>query len=190
MSKIILASSSPRRLELLAQIGIIPDGVMAADIDETPHKGEKPRELVRRLAISKAQHISNQYQGKTTPLILAADTIVAVGTRILGKPQNAREAAAFMTLLSGRRHRVISGICVIHADGRQSVRIVETIVKVKRLTPSEIESYIASNEWEGKAGAYGIQGPFAMYVKEILGSYTNIVGLCLYNVRQMLGTAL
>ena len=179
---LILASQSPRRVELLSQIGIMPAKIIPADIDETPLAGEKPRQLVERLAQAKAAHISKDYPDH---FILAADTVVAVGVRILGKPENAEQAEAFLRLMSGRRHRVIGGISLITPSGKQINRIAETTVKIKRFTDKEISDYITSAEWQGKAGGYGIQGPFAMYVKELMGSYTNIVGLCLYNTQQM-----
>lgn len=183
-SNLILASASPRRVELLSQIGITPSEIIPADIDETPLKNEKPRQLVERLARAKASHISEQTN--SSGYILAADTVVSLGTKILGKPQDKHQAKEFMVMMSGRRHRVIGGISLITPEGKQISRVVETIVKTKRLTQQEIEDYIASGEWEGKAGGYGIQGRFVMHIKEILGSYTNIVGLCVYNTRQML----
>ncbi len=182
---LILASQSPRRVELLAQMGITPAKIIPADIDETPLKAEKPRQLVERLARAKATHVADHTDNKNH-YILAADTVVAVGTRILGKPENAAQATDFITLLSGRRHRVIGGISLISPQGKHISRVIETAVKVKRLTPQEIDRYIQSGEWDGKAGGYGIQGAFAVYIKEIMGSYTNIVGLCVYNTRQML----
>ena len=183
-SPLILASSSPRRLELLAQIGLTPDQVIAADIDETPLKNEKPRELVERLARQKALKVKELVQDKS--FILAADTGVVIGGKILGKPKDRDEARDFITRMSGRSHDVVGGISLITPDGSQISRVVTTKVKVKRLTKAEIENYISSNEWEGKAGGYGIQGTFAMHIKDILGSYTNIVGLCVYHTRQML----
>ena len=181
---LILASASPRRLELLAQIGITPDQVIAADIDETPLKNEKPRNLVERLACEKAVEVQKPIS--TKPYILAADTVVVMGGKILGKPQDKDEAKAFIGQMSGRSHDVVGGISLIAPDGSRISRVVTTKVKVKRLLEREIESYIDTGEWEGKAGGYGIQGRFAMYIKDILGSYTNIVGLCVYNTRQML----
>lgn len=187
-SKLVLASASPRRLELLEQIGIVPAQVLPADIDETPLKQETPRALVERLAREKGKAIAG-VSDSSDSFILAADTVVALGKRILGKPSNINEAENFLRLLSGRRHRVIGGVSIITPDGKQISRVVETVVKVKRLTDQDISYYLASKEWEGKAGGYGIQGSFVMYIKEIYGSYTNIVGLCLYNTNQMLNGA-
>jgi septum formation protein len=180
----ILASASPRRLELLAQAGIIPSRTVPADIDETPRKGELPRDLARRLALAKAGAVlAREGAGQ---LILAADTVVACGRRLLGKPEDEAEARAFLALLSGRRHRVIGGIALIFPGGRQASRVVETTVQFKRLTEGEIAAYAASGEWEGKAGGYGIQGRAEAFVKFIRGSYSNVVGLSLYDTLQML----
>ena len=189
-SRLILASASPRRLDLLRQVGLVPDEICPADIDETPLKNETPRALVERLSCTKARKVYDLRQptAPTAPpaFILAADTTVAVGRRILEKPVDRDEAHRFLTLLSGRRHRVISGLALITPDGQCRSRVTESVVTVKRLTPQEIESYLETQDWQGKAGGYGIQGPFAMYVKDIQGSYSNIVGLCLYQTRQLL----
>lgn len=191
---LILASSSPRRIELLKQIGIVPARIIPADIDETPLKGELPRALVKRLAEEKARAVSvslsldSRLRGEegACPYILAADTVVALGRRSLGKPQDASEAQRFLEYMSGRRHMVISGIAVITPDGQLRSRVVDTIVHVKRLSKEEIASYIAAGDWQGKAGGYGIQGEFSKYVKSIQGSYTNIVGLCVHETYKML----
>lgn len=180
---LILASSSPRRVEILAQIGITPDHIIPADIDETPLKGELPRDLVKRLAIGKAQAVAAQHPSAT---ILAADTVVTLGRRILGKPEDKDDARRMIQSLSGRRHRVIGGIAVIHPGGQLSSRIVETIVRVNRLDGHGIETYLESGEWAGKAGGYAIQQRFAVHVPFISGSYTNIVGLCAQTVATML----
>ncbi len=180
---LILASASPRRVEILAQLGITPDKVIPADIDETPLKGELPRDLVKRLATGKAQAVAALHPNAT---ILAADTVVTLGRRILGKPEDEANARRMITLLSGRRHRVIGGIAVIGPEGRLSARIVETIVKVARLDGHGIEAYLKTGEWEGKAGAYAIQQCFAVHIPFIAGSYTNIVGLCAPTVAAML----
>lgn len=186
-STLILASSSPRRLELLRQIGYPPDEVIPADVDETPARGEKPRRLAERLANKKAAAVAHPF--KPGAAILAADTVAAAGHRLLGKPENEEQARQFLRLISGRRHDVFGGIALITPDGRRLSRVVHSVVKVKRLSDQEITAYLATNDWQGKAGGYGIQGPFAAYIKEIIGSYTNIVGLCVYNTYQMLNGA-
>lgn len=179
----ILASASPRRLSLLEQIDIVPDHIIPADIDETPLPKELPRDLVARLSKEKARAIKAVHKGC---IVLAADTTVAVGRRILEKAGNEEEERRFLALLSGRRHRVISGITVIAPDGKEQTRSVETIVQFKRLTKQEIEDYIASDEWKGKAGGYGIQGYADSFVKFMRGSYSNVVGLPLYDTMRML----
>ena len=180
---IILASSSPRRKMLLEQIGVSIEDILPADIDESPLKAELPRQLAGRLAAEKARHVAASCPGK---IILAADTVVAAGRRLYGKPENADEARTFLTALSGRRHDVYGGITVILPNGKEISRVVQTVVKVKSLSKQEIEAYLKTGDWEGKAGAYAIQGPFSAHVKGIIGSYTNIVGLCTYHTRQML----
>jgi len=175
-SKLILASASPRRLELLAQIGVTPDAVISPDIDETPLKSEKPKAMALRLAIEKAQEIA-----KSNPdcFILAADTTVACGQVLLDKAENTEQARGYITKLSGRRHHVYGGICLIAPDGKIRTKQCDTLVNFKPLTNTEIESYIESNEWQGKAGGYGIQGMAGAYVKYMAGSYSNVVGLSL-----------
>jgi septum formation protein len=183
---LILASSSPRRLALLAQIGMTPDRVDPADIDESPLKNELPRQIAQRLALGKAQAVAARAPGC---IILAADTVVACGRRELSKTEDPVEARACLDLLSGRRHRVYGGIAVIAADGRVWQRCVTTMVRLARLTDTEKDAYIASGEWRGKAGAYGIQGQAAAFVTDISGSYTNIVGLCLHEAAKLLRAA-
>ncbi len=173
---LILASASPRRLELLRQVGIEPDEVIPAEIDETPHQGERPVTYVARMAKEKCAAIRRE--GTT---VLAADTVVACGRRILGKPENEAQAREFLKLLSGRRHRVYTSICV---NGR--VKTVMTQVKFKRLFEQDIAGYITSNEWQGKAGGYAIQGRAAAFVPWINGSYSSVVGLPLSEVLAML----
>ena len=170
--RLILASGSPRRKELLASVGIVPDAILPPDIDETPQARELPRPYAARLAAEKSAAVPADNQ----TIVLAADTVVAAGRRILGKPQDADEAGRFLTLLSGRRHRVITGVAV-RLEGRVSTREVETAVKLKRLSAREIDDYIASEEWRGKAGGYAIQGIGAAFIPWINGSYTNVVGL-------------
>ena len=181
--KLILASASPRRLDLLKQIGIVPDQVIPADIDETPLKAELPRDYALRVAIAKAQAISAQGAGS---YILSADTVVACGRRILPKTETEAEARDCLTLLSGRRHRVINGIALFLPEGQIKTRVTETIVQFKGLSQAEIDGYIASQEWQGKAGGYAIQGRAAVFVKFIRGSYSTVVGLSLYDTMQML----
>lgn len=173
---LVLASASPRRKDLLAQIGILPDLIVPAEIDETRKPGERPRDLAERLAIEKAGAVAEQHAGA---FILAADTVVALGQRVLEKPADAEEAAAFLGKLSGRRHSVIGGIAVIAPDGTRRSVVAITKVKFKRLSPKEIGDYIVSNEWLGKAGGYAIQGRAAAFVPWISGSYSNVVGLSL-----------
>ncbi|MCF6304432.1 MAG: Maf family protein [Rhodobacteraceae bacterium] len=177
--KLILASASPRRAELLAQIGVVPDAVMPADIDETPLKAELPRVYVARIALAKAMAV--QADG----LILAADTTVAVGRRILGKPVDAAEATKFLLLLSGRRHKVITSVALRLKD-KIWQRTVETSVKFKRLSDAELSAYLRSMEWQGKAGGYAIQGIGGAFIPSINGSYTNVVGLPLTETANML----
>ena len=179
---LILASASPRRLDLLKQIGITPSRVTPADIDETPLKNELPRALALRLSQEKCAAIPS-IDGH---FILAADTVVAVGRRILPKGETPEDATHCLNLLSGRSHRVITGFTLRLPDGKVKSRTVSTRVSFKHLTPSEKSDYIASHEWHGKAGAYGIQGLADGFVSGINGSYSNIVGLPLYEFRSML----
>ena len=187
--KLVLASASPRRLALLQQAGIEPDYVRPATIDETPKKGEVPRTLVRRLARAKAEAVfglAGQDEALRGAFILAADTTVAVGRKIASKTDRLDEAAAALQLLSGRTHRVHTAICLVLPTGELRQRVVETRVRMKRLSSDEIESYLGSGEWRGKAGAYAIQGIAAVFVRKLVGSYTNVVGLPLMEVVSML----
>ena len=186
MTHLILASASPRRKELLAQVGIIPDRIDPADIDETPQKGETPRDYVTRLAVEKAEAVAARHDDA---YVLAADTTVSVGRRILEKPQDAKQARQFLELMSGRRHRVISGIALMTPDGRTVKRMAETIVQFKRLSREEMDFYVSSKEWEGAAGGYKIQGHAEAFIKFLRGSYSNVVGLSLYDTMQMLNGA-
>jgi len=181
----VLASSSPRRLALLTQIGRKPDLILPADIDETPRKAELPRAHADRLALEKARVISAQHPDA---VVLAADTVVACGRRILPKAETAQQVRECLELLSGRRHRVHGGL-VVMARGKVWRRHVETIVRFRRLTPADIDAYIATGEGLGKAGGYGIQGHAAVFVAAINGSYTNIVGLCLHEADKLLAAA-
>lgn len=180
---LVLASASPRRRDLLAQIGIVPDAVIPSDIDETPLPGELPRALALRLATEKAGAVAQQCDDA---FLLAADSVVAVGRRSLPKPADAAEARACLRLLSGRRHRVFGGLAAIAPDGRRSAKLVTTSVLFRRLTDDDIDAYIASEEWRDKAGGYAIQGRAAAFIPSINGSYTNVVGLAVAEVRAML----
>ena len=183
MASLVLASASPRRLELLRCIGIEPDCVAPTDIDEAPRARELPRTLAARLAAEKCAAAAERFPDS---YVLAADTVVACGRRVLGKARDVEEAQRFLAMLSGRRHRVWGGVCVRAPDGRQAGRAVMTHVAFKRLERHEIEGYLASGEWRDKAGAYGIQGRAGGFVKAISGSYPNVVGLALYETRSLL----
>jgi septum formation protein len=180
----VLGSASPRRRALLAQIGVVPDAVIPAEIDETPGKGELPRAHAERLAREKAAAVAARPDAAGA-FVLTADTVVAAGRRILGKPADPAEAVRFLHLLSGRRHRVVTAVCLA-AGGRTSCRVVETRVKMKRLSDMEVSAYVRSGEWRGKAGGYAIQGIGAAFVPEIVGSYTNVVGLPLTETAALL----
>jgi len=181
--RLVLASASPRRVDLLAQIGITADQVEPAHIDETPLKNELPRQLALRLAVGKAQAVYAHHEGS---LVVGADTVVGVGRRSLPKAADADEARRYLSLLSGRRHHVYGGLCVVDTKGMLHTRLIDTAVKFKRLSVEEIDDYIASGEWEGKAGAYAIQGRGGAFVEKIIGSYTNVVGLSLYETNNIL----
>jgi septum formation protein len=180
---LILASASPRRLDLLRQAGITPDFVDPANIDETPLKAEPPDKYALRVAVQKARTVALRHPGA---FILAADTVVACGRRILPKTEDEATAARCLALLSGRRHRVLGGIAMIAPDGRLGTRLVESTVIFKRLSHDETAAYLATGEWQGKAGSYAVQGRAASYIRFISGSYSNIVGLSLYDVHQLL----
>ncbi|MEM7168763.1 MAG: Maf family nucleotide pyrophosphatase [Pseudomonadota bacterium] len=181
--RLILASASPRRLSLLRQIGIEPDEVAPAELDEIPNRRELPAAFAKRMAEEKAAYAGHSHQGN---FVLAADTVVALGRRIMGKAKSEAEAAAFLRALSGRRHRVLGAVKVIAPGGREAARLVTTMVTFKRLTEPEIQAYIKSGEWRDKAGAYAIQGHAAAFVPAINGSYTNVVGLPLVETRNLL----
>ena len=184
--KLILASASPRRLDLLAQIGVAPDETIPADIDETERKGELARDYVGRLAVEKAQAIAAKYPGA---LVLAADTAVACGRRILPKTEDEKSARACLALLSGRSHRVWTGLALAGPSDEIRKRTVETRVKVRRLDNAAIDAYIACREWDGKAGGYAIQGLFSTHIISIIGSYSSVVGLPLYETANLLNGA-
>ncbi|MEX0318981.1 MAG: nucleoside triphosphate pyrophosphatase [Ruegeria sp.] len=180
----ILGSGSPRRLDLLAQLGVRPDAVRPPDIDETPLKGELPRPYCVRIAREKVQAV----QADTDDVVLCADTTVALGRRILGKPTDAGEAAEFLHSLSGRRHRVITAVAV-RRGGKVWERDVVSQVRLKRLSGTEINAYLATGDWQGKAGAYAIQGPAGAFIPWISGSFTGIVGLPLSETAALLQAA-
>lgn len=183
MANLILASASPRRVQLLAQLGIAPTAIIPADMDETPLPRELPLVYVERIATGKARTVANHHQGKT---ILAADTVVALGCRILPKAEDEATARACLRLLSGRRHRVLTSVCVIDAAGMLRSKTTATVVKFAPLSPAQIEDYIASGEWRGKAGGYAIQGKAAAFIPFISGSHSNVVGLPLFETARLL----
>lgn len=180
---LVLASASPRRLDLLAQIGVTPSAVDPADIDETPLRDELPPQHAARLAKEKALAVAAR---RPDALVLAADTVVACGRRILPKAEDAETARRCLDLLSGRRHRVFGGVCLIVPGGRKVVRLVRTDVAFKRLSAAEIDAYVASEEWRGKAGGYAVQGAAAAFVRWMGGSYSNVVGLPLFETAALL----
>ena len=187
--KLVLASGSPRRLSLVNQAGLDPDSLEPAEIDETPERGELPRTLAVRLAREKALKAQERVRARDDlkgAFILAADTVVAVGRRILPKPELLEEAASCLRLLSGRTHRVYSGVCLITPNESVRTRLVETRVRFKRLSDEDIESYLASGEWRNKAGGYAIQGLAGSFVVKLVGSYSNVVGLPLYEAVALL----
>ncbi|THD64886.1 Maf family nucleotide pyrophosphatase [Phenylobacterium sp.] len=181
--RLVLASASPRRLDLLRQIGIEPDAVEAAEVDETPLKDETPRRLAQRLAADKAAGVAMRHP---QDYILAADTVVALGRRILPKAETAGEVGDCLKLLSGRAHRVLTAVCAAAPGGRRAQRLVETRVRFKRLTGPEIDRYLAAGEGVGKAGGYGVQGLAAAFVTDLSGSYSGVVGLPLYEAASLL----
>lgn len=180
---LILASSSPRRKALLDMVGVVPDEIIPADIDETPLKGESPRDLALRLAQGKAQKIA---EDRPEGFVLGSDTVVGCGRRILPKAEDEKTARECLALLSGGSHRVYSGVALATPDGKLLARVCETRVKLRRLDDAAIEEYIESGEWHGKAGGYGIQGLFAKHVISIIGSHPNVVGLPVYETWNLL----
>ena len=181
---LILASASPRRRELIARLGVVPGAINPADIDETPAKGELPRAYARRMAREKAEAAAS-----SDGFVLAGDTVVSVGRRILPKAEDEATARECLALLSGRRHRVLSAIALRAPDGTLRERLSETIVVFKRLSPEEIDAYITSGEWDGKAGGYAIQGIAEGLISRIQGSHSGVVGLPLYETRTLLRAA-
>lgn len=182
--RLILGSGSPRRKELLAQLGIVPDAILPPDIDEDPKRGETPRPYCQRLASEKARAVA----AGPDDIVLCADTTVALGRRILGKPRDAGEAAEFLTALGGRRHQVITAVAVRRGE-RIWARDSVSAVKMKRLSDIELNAYLASGEWQGKAGAYAIQGAAGAFIPWISGSFTGIVGLPLSETAALLAAA-
>ncbi|MBM3573397.1 MAG: septum formation protein Maf [Alphaproteobacteria bacterium] len=180
---LVLASASPRRLDLLKQIGIVPDRVDPAHIDERAWPRELPATHARRMAAAKAEAVAQRHRGA---VVLAADTVVACGRRIVPKPDDVAAARRGLELLSGRRHHVLGAVAVIDAAGRRRERLVDTVVQFKRLGAGEIESYLATGEWADKAGGYAIQGHAALLIKAIHGSYPNVVGLPLAETYSLL----
>ena len=183
---LVLASASPRRVDLLRQVGIEPGPIDPADIDETPGPRELPRPYALRMARAKLDAVAARHPGA---IVLAADSVVACGRRILPKAEREDEARRCLDLLSGRRHRVLGGVAVAAPDGTVRTRLVETVVAFKRLTPAEVADYLASGEWQGKAGGYAIQGRAARFVSFLSGSYSNVVGLPLFETAALLSAA-
>ncbi|MGE0419349.1 MAG: nucleoside triphosphate pyrophosphatase [Acetobacteraceae bacterium] len=178
---LVLASASPRRLDLLAQIGIVPTRIAPADIDESVRRDELPRPYVQRMAREKAAAIDG-----AGAFVLAADTVVAVGRRILPKAESEAEARACLTLMSGRRHRVMTAVVLVSPNGLRRERLCESVVGLARLTSRDIDTYVASQEWRGKAGGYAIQGKAASFIRFLSGSHSNVVGLPLFETAQLL----
>jgi septum formation protein len=183
---LILASASPRRRDLLAQIGIVPDRVVPAALDEAPTKGELPAAHALRLALAKARAVAAAHPGA---FVIGADTVVALGRRILPKAEDEATARRCLEQLSGRRHRVLGGVAIVAPDGRARTRLATSVVAFKRLEAGEIRDYLASGEWRGKAGGYAIQGRAAALVRFLSGSYSNVVGLPLFETMQLLSGA-
>lgn len=180
---LVLASASPRRLDLLARLGVIPAEIVATDIDETPLKRETPRPYAARLALGKAEAAAAR---APDALVLAADTVVGVGRRILPKAETPEQAQACLTLISGRRHKVTTAVVLALPDGRRLKRVVESAVTFQRLTEQQIADYLAGGEWRGKAGGYAIQGRAEAFIRFLSGSHSNVVGLPLFETAQLL----
>ena len=181
--RLVLASASPRRRDLLAQIGLVPNAVIPADIDETPLRNEQPGPLAKRLSRAKGEAVA---AANTDAWVLSADTVVGLGRRILGKPGDETEARGFLKLLSGQRHKVFGGITVVAPDADPVTKLVTTSVTFKRLETAEVDRYLAGGEWQGKAGGYAIQGHAGGFVRGLNGSYFNVVGLPLYETQSLL----
>ncbi len=186
MTRLVLASASPRRLDLLARIGVIPDAVVPAELDEAPQRAELPTVYAQRLAREKALTVGETEAGS---IVLAADTVVAAGRRILPKPEDEEAARTTLKLLSGRRHRVHTAVTIVDAAGTARHRLSTTIVAFKRFSDAELGEYLASGEWRGKAGAYAIQGRAEAFVRFLSGSHSGVVGLPLFETRALLSAA-
>ncbi|MBU3076959.1 Maf family protein [Sphingomonas quercus] len=186
MARLVLASASPRRLDLLARLGVTPDAIDPADIDETPARAEAPPAYARRMAVEKAAAVAARHPGS---VVLAADTVVAAGRRILPKAETEAQARACLELLSGRRHRVLSAVTVVDGAGVARHRLSATVVTFKRLSPAEIDRYLAGGEWHGKAGGYAVQGHAEAFVRFLAGSHSGVVGLPLFETRALLAAA-
>ncbi len=183
---LILASSSPQRLELLKQINVVPDKIVPAKIEEQPKKSEKPRHFVIRMSKEKAWNVSKQYKDS---YVLSGDTIVSVGRRIIGKPPNKAEAEKYLTLLSGRRHSVLSAVTLITPGKKEITKVTITRVKFSRLNKNDLIEYIKTNEWKGRAGGYAIQGKASAFIPWINGSYTGVVGFPVNEVKNLLSSS-
>jgi septum formation protein len=183
--RLVLASTSPRRRDLLARIGVTPDRIAAPEIDETPLAGELPRAYVERIAVAKAHAVARE----AGEIVLAGDTTIAVGRRILAKPEDEADLRRMLGLLSGRRHHCLSAVCLIDLEGRARTRLSDTIVIFKRLTPVEIDGYVACGEGMGKAGGYAIQGRAEAFVRFLSGSHSGVVGLPVFETRALLEAA-
>lgn len=181
--RLVLASASPRRLDLLARLGLVPDAVDPADLDEAVQPGEQPRPYSERLAREKAALVASRHPGA---IVLAADTVVAAGRRILPKAEDETTARTCLALLSGRRHRVLTAVALVDADGRLRERLSEAIVTFQRLQPADVDWLIGRGDWQGKAGGYAIQGRAAAFVAFLAGSYSNVVGLPLFETVALL----
>ena len=201
-NRLILASASPRRLDLLGQIQVLPDQIIPADIDETPHRKELPAQYAMRMAVEKARHVVERLVQENADLteyagssrhsgvyVLAGDTVVAVGRRILPKAETAQQARDCLAILSGRRHRVYGGIALHLLNGQPKYRLVQSHVRFRRLSALDIDQYIDSDDWRNKSGGYAIQGMAARFIRYIGGSYSNIVGFSIYDVAAMLDAA-
>lgn len=183
--RLVLASTSPRRRDLLARIGVTPDRIAAPDIDETPLRDELPRAYAQRIALGKAQAVARD----DDEIVLAGDTTIAVGRRILGKPEDEADLRRMLGLLSGRRHHCLSAVCLIDGAGKTRMRLSDTVVAFKRLTDAEIDRYVASGEGMGKAGGYAIQGRAEVFVRFLSGSHSGVVGLPVFETRALLESA-
>lgn len=185
-NKLILASASPRRQDLLKQINIIPDQIIPADIDESELKDESPKDLALRLALEKARAVAKNH---ADAYVIGADTVVVCGRRILPKTETVEETKACLEMLSGRRHHVYGGIAVLTPDGQEISRLCDTVVSFKRLSKTDIDDYLKTEQWRGVAGGYAIQGYAAAFIKFIRGSHSNVVGLSLYDIMRILDGA-